>query len=452
MAPLYIKTIPNNRITLLIVYVNVVLYSVCYQLQRPLEPFLIQSLSVEGSNHNKAYANFQSFFSFIQMIGALLAGYFLDKCGYKIGFMIVFAASALSYYMLSISTSLDILYLSKLPSMLQHGYLCAQNALTIISSEDDRVLALGRLSFCYTIGMIIGPAVGGLIGSTGDYFYGAKIAAFGSLVSFILCFFMTNAPEVITSTTASFGNDADTNKTAIVLSDKSLLAKIHSILSNVWLLLSIKILTGVANTVVASCFLIILKDTFMFDEKWIGYSMSISSGFNAVCNGLLLGPLLSYMGSELSIVIVTCLQFMTVLSIAQGLVAIPTMMDNFATVSLCLYLLASYVLTVFQYLMATSITAESTSKVDQNEKGTLLGMEHSLFAAARIVTPQIGVSILHAYGASGVSLTSGLVFAFIYLYWQVFSSSSSGNKTKIKSINSDNSDGSSIYFDERKER
>ena len=79
-----------------------------------------------GSVAAVAYGNLQSFFQVFQFFGALIAGYLLDKFGYKLGFIITFLASAISYYLLSIATTMPILYLSKIPSMFQHGFLCAQ--------------------------------------------------------------------------------------------------------------------------------------------------------------------------------------------------------------------------------------------------------------------------------------------------------------------------------------
>ena len=44
------------------------------------------------------------------------------------------------------------------------GYLCAQLAASQATSDGaDRVLALGRLSMSYTIGAILGPALGATI-------------------------------------------------------------------------------------------------------------------------------------------------------------------------------------------------------------------------------------------------------------------------------------------------
>ena len=67
------------------------------------------------------YAKLQSFFSFVQMIGSLFIGGLIDHVGVRAGFIITNLSSALSYLLLSQATSMDLLYYSKIPGMLQAG-------------------------------------------------------------------------------------------------------------------------------------------------------------------------------------------------------------------------------------------------------------------------------------------------------------------------------------------
>ena len=46
-----------------ITYINIVLYALCYQLQRPVEPFLVRELSKGGDSVTQIYGHLQSFFS-----------------------------------------------------------------------------------------------------------------------------------------------------------------------------------------------------------------------------------------------------------------------------------------------------------------------------------------------------------------------------------------------------
>ena len=176
MAP----TISNT--TLYIVYINVVLYATCYQLQRPIEPFMVERLGLTAGGSASdaqvsewvseygvnvpwgcllcvtyithtltlpqgAYMQLQSFFSVLQMVGSLFIGMLVDKIGSRGaqnfalthsltwivcvlhisgGFILCFSASALSYGLLACATSIEILYISKIPTIFQAGFLCAQ--------------------------------------------------------------------------------------------------------------------------------------------------------------------------------------------------------------------------------------------------------------------------------------------------------------------------------------
>ena len=51
---------------------------------------------------------------------------------------------------------MEMLYLSKLPAMLQHAFLCAQTLIALNVEEEDRGQALGMLMTSYTIGATIG--------------------------------------------------------------------------------------------------------------------------------------------------------------------------------------------------------------------------------------------------------------------------------------------------------
>jgi MFS family permease len=157
-------TVSNTR--LWIIYVNVALYAMCFQLQRPLEPFLVEKLIANvGGDAATEYARLQSFFSVLQTLGSLVSGMLLDRLGAKGGFVLSFAASALCYLLLSQASSVSILYLSKVPSLFQSGFLCAQMAITQCTPEGmERVRALGMLTTSYTVGAVLGPFIGGIVG------------------------------------------------------------------------------------------------------------------------------------------------------------------------------------------------------------------------------------------------------------------------------------------------
>lgn len=196
----------------MLVYLNVALYATCYQLQRPVEPFMIEKLSKAdpSSDGLVEYAKLQSFFSALQMVGSIFIGRFLDRFGPRNGFLLTFASSALSYFLLSRATTIDILYISKIPTIFQAGFLCAQTIMSQITSDGtQRSTALGRLTLAYTVGMVVGPAAGGFLGSTGDYYFGATLACYGSLLSCAITLLLPRSipPQWSSSSSASVSGD-----------------------------------------------------------------------------------------------------------------------------------------------------------------------------------------------------------------------------------------------------
>ena len=409
----------------LIVYINCMLYATAYQLNRPLEIYLVSELvGNTNTDHSSTYANLQSWFSILQTIGALICGVFLDKLGYKYCLILIFISSACSYYLLSISTSIFILYLSKVPTILQHGYLASQKVICdIIPEEEVRVVALGRLVFSYQIGLIIGPYLGGKIASywtdkaSGYYFVG-KIAAAISIFQVILTLLLPNMEKIENNTNVNY------QQTEIVKKKDTIFDKIYSLFKLVGVLLFTKIISGTANSIIATTFPLILKDHFKLNEEESGIIYSTISFTNAVSNLFLLSPLINYFDNNYNIAIKSSLQIIGICSLLQGLCFIVSESPPSSTTESIIlfgYLGLSICYTVFQYLLATSITTDSTRRVKPSSTGLLLSIEHSLFALARVFAPQLAIFILKFYGPSSPSLIVGLIYSIIVVIFSYFS-------------------------------
>ena len=430
----------HKNAVLAVIYVNIAMYALCFQMQRPLEPFLVEQLGKQesaaaGAGEASAadtaldsaaqYTKLQSFFSMVQVVGSLASGPLLDRFGAKGGFFINFLCSAMSYYLLSLSTSMDVLYYSKIPTVFQAGYLCGQLAISQITEEgQERTGALGKLTTAYLVGNFIGPALGGVLGADGDYFFGAQVATAGSLLSCIIVLFMP-----LTEATADFrrlqeGRQGEGSADSQDKSDRSKKAGASSVsggyqlvLQSVWLLLSCKLISGLANALTSAVLPLILKNVYLLDEKQMGYSMSLMPLLNAGL-GLALTAIIQYAGGNIA-AISACLTFSGAVYLVQAALAHPSIGENVpslaagASGAMICYLVTQLLLSVPQFVLASAITSESTSRVAPTLQGTLLGMEHGLFAAVRIATPTLGASILNAGGVSAVSGTCALIYCSI---------------------------------------
>jgi len=115
----------------------------------------------------------QSMISFFALLGGPLVGRLLDERGIKVALLVSQTGSLVMYGLMSVSTSVLLLFASRIPALAQHAMLCAQAALSKLSTPEDRAQAIGRLSLSYVIGMASGSSLGGTLAT----YYGYRFTA-----------------------------------------------------------------------------------------------------------------------------------------------------------------------------------------------------------------------------------------------------------------------------------
>jgi len=307
---------------------------------------------------------------------------------------------------------MTMLYMSKIPGIGMAGFLCAQTAVSqLTNAGPERVQALGRLTSAYTIGGIIGPYLGGWLGSQGDYFLGAKLAMLGSLIAAACCLML---PEQTAETAQLQDVKGSTKGSALPWTQRMVMViRLAGFLS------AVKLITSTANSMASSTQNLILKNQLGFAEADLGFFMSAQFAFGAVANAVLLGPVTKLMGGALQKVVRNCVLAMAALYALQSLFNSKQLWELPAMVQKCSFTSLALGLAIFQYSLSTSITAENTQRVPENMKGTLIGMEHCIFSAARVATPAIGINVLNGYGMGGLYATCSSIFVGTFLLWNV---------------------------------
>lgn len=277
---------------------------------------------------------------------------------------------------------------------------------------------------CYTVGVIVGPALGGWLSSSGDLYAGARVAVLLSMLAFVLSFCMSSSSPVPTATSIPQYESSIRHKSAInqaSLSSGQILSKLTSVLRAVWPLLLVKIFISFANSLSDATRPIVLKNEFFFDHTHLGYFMSFSSCVSAVSDGALTGPLVNILGNELSIVQSSCIAILVCLYITQAVLtsalfgALWISMSYYS--SLISYVCTYFVILVFRHILSSTVTGLTTGRVQADEKGTLLGLENALYAAARVIGPLVGVQLYTVGRASLVAFGSAIVFGVCYFFW-----------------------------------
>jgi MFS family permease len=155
-----------------------------------------------------------------------------------------------------------------------------------------------------------------------------------------------------------------------------------------------QVITSVANSISASAMPLIMKDTYHMNEVNLGYILSSMSAFSAIVNGLLLGPITQLVGGNVTIVIETCIFSMTGIFlmlhhtikhnplvvgvlVLQSALASPMVSSMSLYNGLVEYMVLLFILNMFQFVLATALTGESTSRVGPNSKGVSHACIHS---------------------------------------------------------------------------
>jgi len=427
----------------IVTYLNIILYAISYQLQRPVEPFLVRSLihnnkdnvnsQEEESKANRTYGKLTSFFSCIQTIGSPLVGILLDKIGPRYTSILVYLASASSYWILANATSPTWLYCSKIPTLLQHAFLvgqatvssvCENGDITEESSARSRAAALGRMTTAYTIGATIGPALGGYLGAS-DLFAGARLAVWGSMLSVALSILYLKDHHHLSSTKKKKNEqdeckEEDEQSQSSSTNAKSFLQSIQKTSSylrhpTIGPLLFVKLLNGISSSTFSTILPLILANKLHFTTTQLGYFMSASSLSVAVFAAVGIVPALSLVGNrsdKLAYVGIGC----RLLSIVVFGLVVTHVMSNLLLVAektpqeendvkitnegLIITTMASVAISLSSHLHATSLTTLTTGTVTRGERGAIIGLEHSLFSLARVVGPPLGTTLLNY--ASGI--------------------------------------------------
>jgi len=417
-----------------IVYLNVALYSLCFQLQAPVEPYLVKMLVGPKGDAAVGYASLQSWASMVYTFGSLAMGLLLDIWGMRQSFVICFASTSLSYALLSTATSVELLFLSRVPTFFQHGFLLSQALLLQETSEEERAGAIGRVSLAYTFGNCVAPVAGGIIASSGDLYLGARIAACASLFSAALCLLLpartsvdqragpsSPAPQVLGRAkegpslklpSEPLAGPSLPLPTVMTFPFKLLgIPKLRALLSRPVLLVLIllKVAGSTAESLTRTGLPLLLMHRFGFSPVQMGETLGSQAFTGGVVGALAVGPLTRRCSPGW--LLKRCLLLRMVLDIAAGAATLNT----FGAESKGLFLLCIGLQSLVNSIHSHVLTVYTTSAVNKDERGTLMGLEHAINSFPTILSPILAGLLYHAGGVFMVWGTAGAVSGLAFM-------------------------------------
>ncbi|XP_074656261.1 solute carrier family 22 member 18-like [Tubulanus polymorphus] len=377
-----------------VTHFNLFLYSCAFWIHLGVMPYLTKQLGVDPV----MYGYLQTAFAIAQLAGGPLFGRFGDLFGSRTAFVIGFLASAASFFILGISYSIPLLFVSKLPSLFMHVMQGGQMVITDLSDPKDRTDALAKLGFSYGIGFAVGPLIGGFITNR----YGSHTAAFAAgfisllavLNIYLFIPYVHKPHEKLHETHASGGQ---------VFSPKKLMKLVSY--PGIMLLLAIKFISAIPTGVFQATFALVSAQTFNLSPKENGYVLSYC-GIIGMINQLI-G--VGYLNKKL--------KETTLLKLGSFVLIWSYLALSFVTDvwQLCLVLAPL----VFGMTLAVVVIGSSLTKsVPETDTGAILGMNMAVNSLVRTFAPTMGGYMLQLYGYPSIgylgAFTSSLVTIFLF--------------------------------------
>ena len=262
----------------------------------------------------------------------------------------------------------------------------------------------------------MGPALGGYLADRGDLYVGAKLAVVGSIISVLLSLLFLPKGG---NTSASIGNDKKDESNASTAASASKLSRKRSFVddlrhsgelavrSSLWPLLFVKVMGGVASSMHSSTLPLVAIQSLDFDPSQLGLSTSIVMFSVAAFGAVGMAPLTKWLGPP-------GMARWGLLARAMLGLAMAALVSSASYASTRSVLFVQVVgISVFHglssHVLATGLTTQTTGAVQPNEQGALLGLEHSLFALARIAGPWLGTTLLRRGGMWMVETACGIL-------------------------------------------
>ncbi|NXE77210.1 S22AI protein, partial [Cochlearius cochlearius] len=359
-------------------------------MQMGVMPYLAKSLGLDSVG----FGYLQTTFGVLQLVGGPIFGRFADQFGTRAALIISCASGSAFFLLMSISTSIPLLFLSRLPAVFMHGLPGAQKVITDLTTPSQRADALGKLGLCFGIGIIIGSALGGVLSTKFGIFVPTYVGLVGNLIN-------TMIAVVWIPLQAKPKSDHRVTGHSDVFSIREILRLMK--FPGVMEVFIVKVFAGLPIGLFLIMFSIISMDFFGLEAVESGYLMSYFGVLQMVVQGLVVGKLTSRC-TERTLLRLSVFVFA---SVGLGMALMRTVW-HYCIVAVPL---------VFAFSTLGTITDSILTKaVPSSDTGTMLGICASVQPLTRTVGPTIGGILYKRFGVSSFGYLQLIVNLGLFVY------------------------------------
>ncbi|XP_014742806.1 PREDICTED: solute carrier family 22 member 18 isoform X2 [Sturnus vulgaris] len=324
---------------------------------------------------------------------------FADQFGARAALILSCASGSIFFLLMSLSTSIPLLFLSRLPAVFMHGMPGAQKVITDMTAPSQRAGALGRLGLCFGVGIIAGSAMGGVLSTKFGIYVPTYVGLVGSLINTLIA--MVWIPSQTKPKSDHHMTEHSTSRSGSLFSITEILRLMK--FPGVMEVFIVKVFAGLPIGLFMIMFSIISMDFFGLEAVESGYLMSYFGVLQMVVQGLVVGKLASHC-TEMTLLRLSVFVFA---GVGLGMALMRTVW-HYCIIAVPL---------VFAFSMLATITDSILTKaVPSSDTGAMLGICASVQPLTRTVGPTIGGVLYKQFGVSSFGYLQLVVNLGLFVY------------------------------------
>ncbi|NXS34965.1 S22AI protein, partial [Pomatostomus ruficeps] len=364
-------------------------------MQMGVMPYLAKSLGVDSVG----FGYLQTTFGVLQLVGGYIFGRFADQFGARAALILSCASGSVFFLLMSLSTSIPLLFLSRLPGVFMHGIPGAQKVITDMTTPSQRAGALGKLGLCFGVGIIAGSALGGVLSTKFGIYVPTYVGLVGSLINTLIA--MVWIPSQTKPKSDHHVTEHSTSQSGSLFSIREILRLMK--FPGVMEVFIVKVFAGLPIGLFMIMFSIISMDFFGLEAVESGYLMSYFGVLQMVVQGLVVGKLASHC-TEMTLLRLSVFVFA---GVGLGMALMRTVW-HYCIIAVPL---------VFAFSMLATITDSILTKaVPSSDTGAMLGICASVQPLTRTVGPTIGGVLYKQFGVSSFGYLQLMVNLGLFVY------------------------------------
>lgn len=273
---------------LAVIYLIIIIDAAGMGLVLPVLPDLLRSLGGEAAT-GWPFGAFLGLYALMQFLFSPLLGSLSDRFGRRRILLLSLAGASINYVVMALHPSLWLLFAGRAVAGMTGANMAVASAyLADITPPDKRAERFGRLSACFGLGFIVGPALGGLMSGWGPS-YPFIAAAAASLVTLVMTTVLLPRPSSHWAPV-----------TAAEPFDFNPLSAFRWVFSFPVLapLLGVFVVFAMIGEVGGTVWVLYGEDRFHWHGLTVGLSLGLFGLFHALAQAFLTGPLSRWLGQR----------------------------------------------------------------------------------------------------------------------------------------------------------